>query len=456
MPPRHGKSELISFWFPIWLLIRDPSTKIILCSHGLDLAAHWGRRVRDFLKEHGPEFGITVKSDTKAANRWELEQGGGMITAGVGGPIVGRGANILIIDDIHKNMEEATSDIIRENVVNWYPNTALHRLEPGAGVVIVATRWHYDDLIGRLEADSISGAGQKFDIINLPALASEEDPLERDVGDPLWPFRYDKEALLEIKKGMTPFGWSALFQQRPTPEDGGAIRTEWWRYWDDSNKPTEFDQVIMSWDLAFKDLKKSDYTVGQVWGRKGPNFYLLHQLRDRMDAPTVIHQMRHLVGLYPEAGAKLIEDAANGPAVYQMLRGSVSGVMLVKAKKSKDARLSAVAPMIQAGNVFIPSTDKAGWVKDFIFECSAFPNGVNDDQVDALSQALNFLMPSGQYAQKAQFEEFTELPEVRTTQELYNAQFSKWHNKRLRAHTKAINNSVGLAFQNRTRRTGNW
>jgi hypothetical protein len=140
------------------------------------------------------------------------------------------------------------------------------------GLISHNTRWHYDDLIGRLEAKSHSGEGQEFDIINLPALAGEEDPLGRDLGAALWPLRYDEEALADIKKGMTPFGWSALFQQKPTPEDGGAIQASWWRYYDSSTLPPEFDQLIQSWDLAFKDLKKSDYTVGQVWGRKGANY----------------------------------------------------------------------------------------------------------------------------------------------------------------------------------------
>jgi predicted phage terminase large subunit-like protein len=453
--PRHGKSELISFWFPIWLLIRDPSTKIILCSYGADLAAHFGRRVRNFINEHGPEFGLTLRKDTAASYRWELDQGGGMVTAGVGGPIVGRGAHVFIVDDIHKNREEASSDIVREKAIEWWQGTAIHRLEPGAPAVIVATRWHHDDLIGRLESLSNSGEGQTWDVINLPAFAGVDDVLGREIGEPLWPERWDKKALLEIKKGMTPFDWSAIFQGQPTPEDGGAIQRGWWRYYDNSTLPEKFDQMIMSWDLAFKDLKKSDYTVGQVWGRKGANYYLLYQTRKRIDAPTTIAEFRHMHGLYPEARAKLIEDAANGPAVYQMLRHEIPGIMLIKAKKSKDARLSAIAPLIQAGNVYLPSPTTTPWVNDFIFEHSAFPNGANDDQVDATTQALNYLSPQGRYAERDSFLDSMQVPSFSNTQELYNQQFSKWANKRKSMLEKSINRSNGELLH-RQKRTSGW
>jgi predicted phage terminase large subunit-like protein len=437
--PRHGKSELISFWFPIWILIRDPSTKIILCSHTAELAAGWGRRVREFINEFGADYGLTLDKSSKAAHRWSLEQGGGMITAGVGGPIVGRGANVMIIDDIHKNREEASSDVIRQKVVDWWSGTAIHRLEPGAPVVMVATRWHWDDLIGQLEQLSNSGEGQKWEIINLQAIAGEDDPLGRDVGEALWPDRWDIDKLKEIKKGMTPFDWSAIFQGKPTPDEGGAIKSGWWCYWDPSTLPPEFDQLIQSWDLAFKDLKKSDYTVGQVWGRKGANYYLLYQVRQRMDAPTTIAQFRHIHGLYPKALHKLIEDAANGPAIYQMLKNELPGVQLIKAKKSKDARLSAVAPLIQAGNVFLPDPKTTPWVSDYVFEHSAFPNAPNDDQVDATSQALNYLSPMGQLSHSSTFKGAMKLPEAATTEELYAQQFHSQIKKNLKHHAKIIN-----------------
>lgn len=403
--PRHGKSELISFWFPIWLLVRDPSTKIILCSHTADLAAHFGRRIRNYIESNQEELGIHFPEvgtrRTTAAHRWELEEGGGLMTAGVGGPIVGRGAHALIIDDPIKNAEEARSEVIREKHMQWWQETAIHRLEPGGFVVIVATRWHYDDLLGRLHKLSDTGEGLPFDILNLPALAEENDPLGRIVGDPLWPERFDLAALEDIRKGMTPYGWSALFQQRPTPEEGGAIKRSWWRYHqsDPQVLHDEADVVIQSWDTAFKDLAKSDYTVGQIWARKGADFYLLDQYRARTDAPTTIQKIQEFAAKYPKARAKLIEDAANGPAIYQMIHRKTPGVILVKTKgKSKDTRLSAVAPLIEAGNVYIPEESVGHWIAEFKEELSAFPNGVNDDQCDATSQALNYLAPGGHHA----------------------------------------------------------
>lgn len=402
MPPRHGKSELISFWFPLWFLAKFPQKRVMLASYEHDFAAEWGRKVRDSVIEWGDKLGISVNPDKLAAHAWQLQGSHhiSMQTAGVGGPLTGKGADALIIDDPIKNNVDAASETIRERNWNWFQTAAHSRLEPGGFIIVVATRWHEDDLIGRLERASQDDSGAAYDILKFPALAEKNDPLGREEGDPLWPARYPKLELESIRKIYTPYNWSALYQQRPTPEEGGGVKRKWWKFYH-AQYPPSCEAMLQSWDLAFKDLQDSDYCVGQVWGRSGASVYLLDQARGRMNLPEVSSAIRNMTQRYPKALRKLIEDKANGPALIQTLQHEVMGMIPVKVKESKDARLAAVTPMIEAGNVFLPGKKNAldewepayPWVAHFIEECAAFPNGTNDDMVDAMVHALRFFQP---------------------------------------------------------------
>lgn len=400
MPPRHGKSELISYWLPIWFLATHPKGRVILTSYESDFATSWGRRVRNAIThEYAEELGLAVDDTSHAADRWNLMSGGGMICVGAGGALTGKGANLLIIDDPIKNSEDAASEVMREKLWEWFKTTAFSRLEPGAPCIIVATRWHEDDLIGRLEKESRKEGGAHWDVMKFPAIATDDDILGRKAGDPLWPDRYDLNALLEIKKINSPYNWSSLYQQSPSPEEGGGVRRAWWKYY--KTAPARFDIVIQAWDMALKDKETSDYTVGQVWGRKGAEFYLLHQVRGHFSMPEIISAMRNLSEMFPQATAKIIEDAASGPAVIAMLQKEVTGMIPWPPKGARKAdkgiRLNAVTPLIAAGNVFLPENmegAKPVWVSELIEECAAFPNGTNDDQLDAMVHALTYLQPA--------------------------------------------------------------
>lgn len=202
MPPRHGKSEMASRYTPAWYLGRYPNRRVILASYEADYAASWGRKARDLLEEHGSSlFGVCVRQDSHAANRWDLaDHNGGMTTAGVGGAITGRGADLLIIDDPVKSVEEAESETYRARTWDWWRGVALTRLEPGGSVILVMTRWHEDDLAGRiLQEDSAN-----WRVLSLPAIASDDldDPLDREPGEPLWPERYDADALARRRQEM--------------------------------------------------------------------------------------------------------------------------------------------------------------------------------------------------------------------------------------------------------------
>lgn len=384
MPPRHGKSQVVSKKFPAWYLGRNPNNEIIITSYAADLAYDFSRMARNTLRDWGHLWDVQLAADSSAVGRWGInEHAGALMAAGVGGPITGRGAHVAIIDDPLKNWEDALSETIRQKVWDWYLTTLRTRLAPGGAIVLVMTRWHEDDLAGRLLAEASIG-GEKWEVISLAAEAEKDDPLGRKPGEWLWPERYPPAEYEDTKTALGTQKWVALYQQRPSPPEGSIIKRQWWQYY--REPPAKFDEIIQSWDCAFKDLSTSDFVVGQVWGRVGAEYYLLDQTRDRMDFPATLQAVRQLTSKWPRARAKLIEDKANGTAVIQVLKKEIPGIIAVEPQGGKEARASAVSPSIEAGNAYLPQN--APWVKDFVDECAAFPNGAHDDQVDAMSQAL--------------------------------------------------------------------
>ena len=397
LPPQTGKSELFSNWVPQWLFNVYPSHRIILASYEADFAATWGRKVRDGLLRN-PLSWTKVSRGSSAAKRWKCIDlggeltGGGMITAGVGGAITGRGGDDLIFDDPHKNWKEAHSPTHQKSVIEFFNGTFMTRLRsPRANVFVVMTRWNKRDLIGYLEQEHAS----EWEFIRLPAIALEDDPLGRKPGEALCPERFprdfytcDHQELCEcdtIKRAVGAKVFNAVYQQEPTSDDGGIIKREWWQYWRDL--PSRFDQIILSWDCAFKDRKTSSYVVGQVWGAKGADRYFLDQVRDRMNFTATLHAVEALAAKWKRYRRCLVEDKANGPAVIETLRKKVRALIPVEPHGSKEARAEAVTPQIEAGNVYIPHPSIRPWVNDYIEEWAAFPFG-DDDQVDATSQAL--------------------------------------------------------------------
>jgi len=359
----------------------------MLVSYEADFAATWGRKARDLLEEHGPSlFGIRVSGKSSAANRWDIEgHEGGMVTAGVNGPITGKGADIGIIDDPVKNDQEAMGVTYQERTYEWYKSTFRTRLQRDGAIILIMTRWHENDLAGKLLAAQ-EEEGEKWEVVRLPAIAEEDDPLGREIGQPLCPDLFSKDALESIKKAVGSYWWASLYQQRPSPAEGGIFKRNWWQYY--RRVPDRFDEIIQSWDMTFKDTKTADFVVGQVWGRKGADKYLLDQVRDRMDFPATIQAVRTLSAKWPQARVKLVEDKANGPAVIATLKREISGLIPVEPQGGKVVRAWAASSEIEAGNVYIPEPAIAPWVHDFIEECSAFPNGAHDDQVDSMTQAL--------------------------------------------------------------------
>ena len=294
----------------------------------------------------------------------------------------------------------STFDIIHDPIVNivevGYEDVFDIQIEStenfiANGFVSHNTRWHEDDLAGRL-LNPEYGEVDDWRIISIPAIAEENDLLGRQPGEPYWPEHgFDLKWAEDTKNAVGTQTWNALYQQRPAPAEGAMIKREWFKFYEEV--PTNFDLLLQSWDLSFKDSVGSDFVSGMVMGNVGANIYLLPDISyGRMDFPTTLDAIRKLTARNPKAHLKLIEDKANGPAVIAMLRKEIRGIIPITPKGSKVARVSAVSPLMEAGNVFLPSPKICSWVEDFIEECAAFPNGTHDDRVDSLSQGLQRFM----------------------------------------------------------------
>lgn len=381
MPPQHGKSLFISKWVPIWYLSNYPKNRIILSTYEASFAASWGRAVRDEIIDNDT-LDVKVRKDVKASNFWMTEEGGGMMTAGVGGPVTGKSGELLIIDDPVKNWDEAKSIVYQQRNIDWFNSTLYTRKQPNTTIIILMTRWHENDLAGYL----LKEHSDNWQHIRMPAIAEENDILGREEGEALSPDRFDQEELISTSKAVGSQVWAGLYQQRPSALEGGIIKREWVNYY--TTRPESFEEMLQSWDLSFKETKNGSFVVGQVWGKSGADFYLIDQVRARMDFPTTRQAIRNLTKKYPDAIKKIIEDKANGPAIISDLRREIPGLVSFKSKDSKEARLSAVSPLFESGNVFIPDKSIADWSIAFVEELVNFPNALNDDQVDSASQAL--------------------------------------------------------------------
>lgn len=403
MPPRHGKSELASFWSIVWALQLNPALRVILASYDDTLARSFGRQVRNVLREFGYEYGVEIDAATSSANDWLTLAGGGMRTAGIQGGITGRGADLLVIDDPFKNHAEAKSQTIRDKVWDFYTSTARTRLQSGASVIIIQTRWHEDDLVGRLLAAAKDGDeyAEQWDVVNMAAIAEHDETYDlrpvkgnpvstfrRKTGDPLWVTAFPLPQLYATRSALGPYLWNALYQQHPAPPEGSILKRGWFKTYTGLPSLTERDDAIVTVDASFKDADDNSYCVMQVWYRYGGRKYLIAQLRDHMDYPTLRDTLAAVAYRYPECRSIYVEDKANGPAVIADLQGRVSGLIPWSPEGSKESRVHAVSGDIESGNVFLPSA--AQWKErlDFIEECAAFPNAAHDDQVDAMVMAL--------------------------------------------------------------------
>lgn len=413
MPPRVGKSEGVSVNFPSWFLGRNPDLRVILSSYGASLAYTMSRKARNLLDTYGPEvFGVSVASDSKAVDDWNVEDHrGGLAAVGVDGPATGKGADLAIIDDPVKDQKEALSEVVRENVKDWYRTVLRTRLHPGGRIVLLMTRWHEDDLAGWLLEQAKNG-GEQWEVITIPFFDETINTVPEGL---IWPERFASdfptmEALETFKLSVGSSAWESLYQQRPTSEQGGMFKRQNWRFWSRTPGvagprprgcntlgsvalPEKFDQLLISVDAAFKGNSNSDFVSIQRWGsRKAERFLLRREVR-QMTFTETLHALRREVAdlraTYKQSYKILVEDKANGTAIIDTLNSELGCIIPVEPLGGKESRASAAQPAQEAGNVYLPEGDPS--IDRFISEHASFPKGKHDDEVDAMSQALIYL-----------------------------------------------------------------
>jgi predicted phage terminase large subunit-like protein len=412
VPPRHGKSETCSKNGPVWYLGRRPKERVMLVSYGAEFAASWGRKSRDLMNEVGAFYGLRGRDDVAARDAWELAAysrnlnrfigtGGGMYTAGIGGPLTGKPGNLIIIDDPVKNAEEAFSSTYRENTWDWFQSTLYSRLEPNAVIVLIQTRWHEDDLAGRLISQSNAG-GEHWDVINLPALAEEGDPLGRAVGEALWPERYSVEDLKRIEGSVGSYWFAALYQQRPIPVGKGLFQAAWEKRFTETEHSyllQERDgskQIIpkvsctrfSTMDLAASTKTTADYTVISTFAlTPNQDLLLLNVQKVKMEGPD---QLPLIQSVYMNWRPAQIYIESVG---YQltMIQGAVRAglpILPITPDKDKISRALAASARMEIGKVYFP--EYADWLlgeEGFLTELYRFPAAKHDDQVDTLAYA---------------------------------------------------------------------
>lgn len=384
MPPRHGKSQTITETLPSYLNGKFPNKKVMTISYGDSLAKEFGRKNRQKVKEYGKEiFNVELDPANKSMSDYTIKDmlGGSYFSSILGG-VTGRGAHYLIIDDPIKTRQEAESETYRNRVWEEYQSSLSTRLMPNGVTIVILTRWHHDDLAGRI----LASEPDEWEVISLPAIAEENDLLGREEGEPLWSeFGYDNEWAAKKKVEVGSKVWYSLYQQRPTPDSGDVFKREWIQFY---KTLPQLDEQLISVDASFKDKKTSDFCVIQAWGKKGANKYLIDQVRDRMNFPQTVAAIRTFSAKHPKAHTKLVEDKANGTAIIDYLKKEISGMIPIEPMGGKTVRADAISPQWEAGNVFLPHPSICPWINDFIEELIQFPAGKHDDMVDAMSQAL--------------------------------------------------------------------
>lgn len=387
-PPQHGKSEFLSNWLPTWFLNLWPWRKVILGAYGQEFANKWGTKVRENLTLN-PLCAIPMRLDTASKKKFMTEAGGQMMVAGVDGPATGEGADLFIVDDPYKNPQEAMSPVIRENVMGWFRAVANTRLQAGGSIVIMHTRWTDDDLIGELAKE----AGWIY--LNFEAICEhpDQDPLKRELGQALCPERYTVADLKQKRIDVTDMFWFPMYQGTPLDAKGSIVTAEDIMYYD--QLPGVMDEIGLFADLTFDKQEENDYSVFEAWGRKGPNIYLLGQIRAQMGLPEQLEAFTRIISLYPNAYHKEVEKKANGDAVLQLFADKIPGLVANNPHTSKGARLAAVSPLYKSKNVWYPNPEKNPWVKNNVYEILRMTlsgsKAKHDDTVDTASMAVSHL-----------------------------------------------------------------
>ena len=382
-PPQHGKSLTVTETFPSWYVGKYPDRRCIIACYNDDFAGKFGRRNKAKIDEVG-QFIFDIRLKKSSDRDMEIaDHDGGIITRGIMAGITGNAGDLIIIDDPVKNRLEADSSTYRERLWEEWENSIMTRTQAGTKIVIIQTRWHEDDLAGRVIANE-----NFVEVVNIPVEAEENDILGRNIGDALCPeIGKDNKWLQEFKQRYADGkrAWNALYMGRPTSAEGNIFKREWWKYYD--KLPDHIQLVGISVDATFKDSDTSDFVAIEVWGKLNSDYYLIDLIKRRMDFPETLKAIRYMADKYPNKHSILIEDKANGSAIISMLKHEIGGIIAITPKESKVGRANAITGIVEGGNVYLPRY--ADFTGEFVEEFASFPNGVHDDLVDACTQFIN-------------------------------------------------------------------
>lgn len=388
VPPRHGKSEMVTVRYPVWRLEREPELRVIVGAYNQMLANTFSRKARRIAERR-----LSLTDDRTAVEQWETTAGGGLRAVGVGAGITGQGGNLIVIDDPVKSREEAESETYRERVWQWYTDDLYTRLEPGGAIILIMTRWHEDDLAGRILASEDAG---RWSVVNLPAEAEQDDPLGRAPGDPLCPERFDADALADIRRVLGSRSYTALYQQRPQPPEGDVLKREWFTQFVDEAHAAHVTARVRYWDMAATEAG-GDYTVGvRVATTRDGRYYIEDVVRGQWSSQqrdTIVKQTAETDGRGCYVRREE-EPGSSGKDVSAAFVRLLAGFPVLPAERvtgDKAVRVQPFAAQAEAGNVVLV---RGAWNKPYIEELTAFPTGTHDDQVDASSGAFNTLASS--------------------------------------------------------------
>ncbi|MFN0054238.1 MAG: terminase large subunit domain-containing protein [Planctomycetales bacterium] len=394
-PPRHGKSELISRYLPAWFLGVNPDKRVMLAGYGAGFAGGWGRKAREILELHGPSwFGVSVRRDLRASANWGIVgRDGGMTTSGVGGPMTGRGADLLIIDDPVKNAAQAQSERQREAHWDWWQSTASTRLEPGGCCIVIATRWHEDDLSGRLIREGADGSGPQVRRLTLPALADKRDDLGRPAGYPLWPERWPLKELERIRRSRSRDWWMALYQQSPgqghrNPWDPDYFESHIWA----TTWPERFETSAVAIDPAGGKPTGDDAAV--VFVGKSQGAYWVDSFLGKLAPERLVAEALQLYDLWRPQWIGFESNGFQGllglefdRQCYETGRAPLPMIPIVN-RRSKQDRIMDIGSFLFRKRVRFRDNDDN---RRLVRQLKEFPRARHDDGPDALAMALELV-----------------------------------------------------------------
>tara|TARA_R110000744_G_scaffold66669_4_gene136251 strand:- start:2654 stop:4360 length:1707 start_codon:yes stop_codon:yes gene_type:complete len=412
LPPRSSKSVICSKLFPAWYIGRNPSHEIMSVSHSDQLASDFGRSVRDIVNSEDFDrmfSGVKLRSDVKAAGKWKTNKNGSYYAAGVRSQIAGRGAHIALLDDVMSE-EDAISESGRRYIKEWYPSGLRTRVMPNGAIIIINTRYHFDDICGwLLKQQEEIDMTNKWDVIRIPAWLDEESAklLNLPIGSSYFPEWKPKEVLeideQEIKASNGSRYWNALYMQDPQPDAGGIIKKKWFQIWEDE-EPPPCDFIIQTYDTAFSTKSTADNSVIQTWGifpsmetdpttgreHAEGNLILLSNMYGRYEYPELRRLAQDMYQDY-KPDVCIVEKKASGQSLIQDMRRSKLPVLEYMPDRDKVSRVYAASPFLEAGKVWIPDTE---WSQALFDESIQFPNAAHDDMVDCMTMAIIYMRDS--------------------------------------------------------------